>query len=48
MSQPAVTALAPLPFEPVYEDGEPLEAEWHSVQLPLLREVIRQAMAEQG
>jgi len=40
-------ALAPLPFELVYEDGEPLETEWHTFELPLLREVIGQAMAEQ-
>jgi Uma2 family endonuclease len=46
MSQPA-TALAPLPFELVYDDGEPLETEWHTLEYPLLREVIRQAMAEQ-
>lgn len=46
MSQPA--ALAPLPFELVYDDGEPLETEWHTFELPLLREVIGQAMAEQG
>jgi Uma2 family endonuclease len=45
MSQPA---LAPLPFELVYSDGEPLETEWHSIQFPYLRDLIRQAMAEQG
>jgi Uma2 family endonuclease len=48
MSQPALAALAPLPFELVYDDGEPLESEWHALQLPLLKSVIRQAMAEQG
>jgi Uma2 family endonuclease len=48
MSQPAVSALAPLPFELVFSDGEPLESEWHSIQFPFLRELIRQAMAEQG
>jgi Uma2 family endonuclease len=47
MSQPAV-ALAPLPFELVYDDGEPLETEWHTIQYPLLRDLIQQAMAEQG
>jgi len=26
MSQPAVTTLAPLPFDPVYEDGEQTRA----------------------
>ena len=40
--------LAPLPFELVLDDGEPLETEWHTLQLPLLRELIRQAMKEQG
>jgi Uma2 family endonuclease len=48
MSQPAFSALAPLPFELVYSDGEPLETEWHSFQLPFLRHLIRQAMVEQG
>jgi Uma2 family endonuclease len=48
MSQPAVAALAPLPFELVLDDGEPLETEWHTLEYPLLRELIRQAMAEQG
>ena len=47
MSQPAV-ALAPLPFELVYDDGEPLETEWHTLEYPLLRELIGQAMAERG
>ena len=47
MSQPAV-ALAPLPFELVLDDGEPLETEWHTLQYPLLRKLIRVAMAEQG
>ena len=48
MSQPAAAALAPLPFELVLEDGEPLETEWHSLELPYLRELIRQAMLDQG
>jgi Uma2 family endonuclease len=47
MSQPA-TALKPLPFELVYSDGEPLETEWHALQLPFLWHLIRQAMVEQG
>ena len=47
MSQSAV-ALAPLPFELVYDDGEPLETEWHTLEFPLLRRLIRQAMVEQG
>jgi Uma2 family endonuclease len=48
MGQPAVAALAPLPFELVLDDGEPLETEWHVLQFPLLRRLFRQAMAEQG
>jgi Uma2 family endonuclease len=48
MSQSAAAAFAPLPFELVYDDGEPLETEWHTFELPLLRGVIWQAMAEQG
>jgi len=47
MSQPAA-ALAPLPFELVYDDGEPLETEWHTLEYPYLRQLIGQAMAEQG
>jgi len=39
---------APLPFELVYDDGEPLESDWHAQQLPCLREAIRRAMADQG
>jgi hypothetical protein len=45
MSKPAVSALAPLLFELVFDDGEPLETEWHTYQLPLLRDLIRRAMA---
>ncbi|HZF09142.1 MAG TPA: Uma2 family endonuclease [Thermoanaerobaculia bacterium] len=48
MSQPAVAALAPLPFELVLDDGEPLETEWHTLEFPLLRKLIGQAMAEAG
>jgi Uma2 family endonuclease len=48
MSQPAVAALTPLPFELVMDDGEPLESAWHAIQFPYLRDLIRQAMAEQG
>ena len=47
MSQPAVAALAP-PFELVLDDGEPLESDWHTVEFPFLRHLIRQAMVEQG
>jgi Uma2 family endonuclease len=48
MSQPAVAAPGPLPFELVYSDGEPLESGWHAVQIPLLCEQVHQTMAEQG
>lgn len=48
MSRPAAAAIAPLPFELVLDDGEPLETEWHALELPLLRKLIRQAMAERG
>jgi Uma2 family endonuclease len=47
MSQPAFSALAPLPFEIIYDDGEPLESTWHVQQLPLLREAILCAMEAQ-
>jgi Uma2 family endonuclease len=48
MSQPAFSALAPLPFDLVYDDGEPLESGWHVYQSRLLLDLIPQAMAEQG
>jgi Uma2 family endonuclease len=48
MSQPATAALAPLPFELVYSDGEPLETNWHRLQMNLFIDVIRRAMAERG
>jgi Uma2 family endonuclease len=48
MSQSAAAAFAPLPFELVYSDGEPLESDWHTRELPLLRHLLRQAMADQG
>jgi Uma2 family endonuclease len=47
MSQPAVKALD-LPFELVHSDGEPLESYWQRIQMDLLIDVIRQAMAERG
>jgi Uma2 family endonuclease len=47
MSQPAAATLAPLPFELVLDDGEPLESEWHAIELPLLHELILRAMEEQ-
>jgi len=48
MSQSAAAALALPPFELVLDDGEPLESDWHTVEFPLLRQLIRQAMAEHG
>ncbi|MBW8876061.1 MAG: Uma2 family endonuclease [Acidobacteria bacterium] len=48
MSQPAVAALDPLPFELVEDDGEPLETRWHYLQINLLVESIEQAMEERG
>jgi Uma2 family endonuclease len=48
MSQSAAAALAPLPFDLVYDDGEPLETNWHTLELPLLRQLLQQVMMEQG
>ncbi|HVR95043.1 MAG TPA: Uma2 family endonuclease [Thermoanaerobaculia bacterium] len=48
MSQSAVTAIAPLPFELVYSDGEPLETGWHAMQMPFLGELFHLTMVEQG
>jgi len=48
MSQPIASALATLPFELVYDDGEPLESDWHVMQHAFLRELLHQAMVEQG
>jgi Uma2 family endonuclease len=48
MSQPAVSALAPLPFELVTDDGVPVERNFHVDQMSLLTHLIRRAMKEQG
>lgn len=48
MSQQAAAALAPLPFELVYSDGEPLETHWHVNQISLFTELVEQAMTERG
>ena len=48
MSQPAVSALASLPFELVTSDGEPLETNWHVIQMNLLIDLIHQVMTERG
>ena len=47
MSQPAVKALD-LPFELVYSDGIPLDGHRKRIQMNLLIDVIRQAMAARG
>jgi Uma2 family endonuclease len=48
MSQPAVSALAPLPFELVTSDGEPLETNWHVIQMNLFIDLIYEVMRERG
>ncbi|HEX3555159.1 MAG TPA: Uma2 family endonuclease [Thermoanaerobaculia bacterium] len=48
MSQPALAALDPLPFELVTDDGEPLESNWHVDQITLLKESIKQLMKGRG
>ncbi|HWM92095.1 MAG TPA: Uma2 family endonuclease [Thermoanaerobaculia bacterium] len=48
MSQPAFSALEPLPFELVFDDGEPMENNAHAVQLQLLIDVTHRAMWESG
>jgi Uma2 family endonuclease len=48
MSQPAVSALASLPFELVTSDGEPSETNWHVIQMNLLIDLIHQVMTERG
>jgi Uma2 family endonuclease len=47
MSQPAAQALD-LSFDLVYSDGVPLDSNWERIQMNLLIDVIRQAMAERG
>lgn len=47
MSQPAVKGLD-LPFELVYSDGIPLDGHRQRIQMNLLIDVIRQAMAARG
>lgn len=47
MSQPAAQALD-LSFDLVESDGVPLDSNWERIQMNLLIDVIRQAMAERG
>ncbi|MDP9120157.1 MAG: Uma2 family endonuclease [Acidobacteriota bacterium] len=46
MSQPGILAIPH--FELVYDDGEPLESDWHAVEVALLPELIYRAMMESG
>ncbi len=48
MSQPALSALEPLPFELVFDDGEPMENHKHVVQRDLLMDLTSQLMGERG
>ncbi len=49
MSLPAVQALDDdLSFDLVYSDGWPLDSNWERIQIDLLIDVARQAMAERG
>jgi Uma2 family endonuclease len=49
MSQPAAQALDDdLSFDLVYSDGWPLDSNWERIQINLLIDVARQAMAERG
>jgi Uma2 family endonuclease len=48
MSRPAVSALAPLPFELVTDDGVPVEKNFYVRQMHLLVHLIERAMEEQG
>jgi len=48
MRKPAAAALAPLPFELVYEDGIPMDDLRHVIQMNLLMDLIRQVMRDRG
>lgn len=48
MSQRTVSTLPPLPFELVLSDGRRVATDWHSIQLPLLQDLLYEAMEEQG
>jgi Uma2 family endonuclease len=48
MRKPAAAALAPLPFELVYEDGIPMDDLRHFIQANLLMDLTRQVMQERG
>jgi Uma2 family endonuclease len=46
MSQPAIKPIEEPTGELIYSDGEPLESNWHRIQITLLIDVIARAMAE--
>ncbi|HEX3532192.1 MAG TPA: Uma2 family endonuclease [Thermoanaerobaculia bacterium] len=48
MSQSAAQALDDLSFDLVYSDGWPLDSNWERIQINLLIDVARQAMAAHG
>ncbi|HVR95951.1 MAG TPA: Uma2 family endonuclease [Thermoanaerobaculia bacterium] len=48
MSQPAAAALAPLPFELVYDDGVPVEDWLHAAHMQFVPALLYQLMKEQG
>ena len=44
----AATVIASPPLELIYDDGEPLESDWHGTEIGLFIEVLQQAMSERG
>jgi Uma2 family endonuclease len=46
MSQPAIKPIEESIPELIYSDGEPLESNWHRIQITFLTDVIGRAMAE--
>jgi Uma2 family endonuclease len=48
MTQPAIKPLEIPTRELIYSDGEPLDSNWHRIQISFLIDVIGRAMAERG
>ncbi len=48
MSQRAIRPIEEPPGELIYSDGEPLDSNWHRIQMTFFIDVVRQAMAERG
>ena len=48
MSELATMTLAETALELISDDGEPLESDWHRVEMNLFIDLLRQAMAEAG